>query len=53
MQLLSELHQSGRTVVVVTHDARMTQFATHTIHLLDGRIVDEKAFQAATSISLN
>lgn len=53
MQLLSELHHSGRTVVVVTHDARMTQFATHTIHLLDGRIVDEKEFQTATSISLN
>lgn len=38
MQLLSDLHQGGRTVVVVTHDARMTQFATHTIHLLDGRV---------------
>ena len=41
MHLLSNLHQSGRTVVVVTHDARMTQVATHVVHLLDGRIVDE------------
>jgi putative ABC transport system ATP-binding protein len=41
MQLLSSLHRSGRTVVVVTHDARMTQVATHVVHLLDGRIVDE------------
>jgi putative ABC transport system ATP-binding protein len=40
MQLLSSLHQSGRTVMVVTHDARMTQVATHVVHLLDGRIVD-------------
>jgi len=40
MQLLSELHMSGRTVVVVTHDGRMTQFSTHTIALLDGRVVD-------------
>jgi putative ABC transport system ATP-binding protein len=40
MQLLSELHKSGRTVVVVTHDARMTQFSTHTIELLDGRVVN-------------
>jgi putative ABC transport system ATP-binding protein len=40
MHLLSNLHQSGRTVVVVTHDARMTQVATHVVHLLDGRIVD-------------
>lgn len=38
MELLSGLHRSGRTVVVVTHDNRMTQFATHTVQLLDGRI---------------
>jgi putative ABC transport system ATP-binding protein len=40
MQVLSNLHQSGRTVVVVTHDARMTQVATHVVELLDGRIVN-------------
>jgi len=43
MQLLSELHQSGRTVLVVTHDARMTQVATRTVNLLDGKIVDGAA----------
>ncbi len=41
MQLLSELHQSGRTVIVVTHDPRMAQVATRIVHLLDGRIVDD------------
>ena len=40
MQLLSDLHRSGRTVIVVTHDERMTQFATHTVGLLDGKIVN-------------
>ncbi len=40
MQLLSDLHQSGKSVVVVTHDARMTQFATQTVQLLDGRIIN-------------
>jgi len=40
MHLLSELHQSGRTVIVVTHDVRMTEVATHVVHLLDGKIVD-------------
>lgn len=50
MQLLSDLHKSGRTVVVVTHDARMTHFATHTVHLLDGRIVDEAAYIAETAL---
>jgi putative ABC transport system ATP-binding protein len=39
MQLLSDLHSSGRTVLVVTHDTRMSQFATRLVHLLDGRVV--------------
>lgn len=47
MELLSELHRSGRTVIVVTHDARMTQFATHTVSLLDGQIVEENALKQA------
>lgn len=47
MQLLSDLHKSGRTVLVVTHDPRMTQFATHKIFLLDGRIVSEEEYQSA------
>jgi putative ABC transport system ATP-binding protein len=50
MQLLSELHQGGRTVVVVTHDPRMRHFATNTVHLLDGKIVDEAAYEAASVV---
>jgi putative ABC transport system ATP-binding protein len=48
MQLLSELHRSGRTVLVVTHDPRMTRFATHKIFLLDGHVVDENEYRSAT-----
>ena len=47
MQVLADLHQSGRTVLVVTHDPRMTRFATHKIFLLDGRVVDEADYQSA------
>jgi putative ABC transport system ATP-binding protein len=47
MQLLSDLHNSGRTVLVVTHDPRMTRFATHKIFLLDGRSVSETEYQSA------
>ena len=47
MQLLSDLHTSGRTVLVVTHDPRMTRFATHKIFLLDGRSVSEAEYQSA------
>jgi putative ABC transport system ATP-binding protein len=47
MQMLSELHRAGRTVLVVTHDPRMTRFATHKIFLLDGHVVNEDEYQSA------
>ncbi len=50
MQLLSELHQQGRTVMVVTHDPRMLRFATHTIYLLDGRVVSREEFEKASAL---
>jgi putative ABC transport system ATP-binding protein len=50
MQLLSELHGQGRTVLVVTHDPRMSAYATNTVYMLDGRIVTDEAYQQATSV---
>ena len=41
MQLLSDLHQNGATICLVTHDPRYSRFADHTIHLFDGKIVGE------------
>ncbi len=49
MQLLSELHNAGHTVVVVTHDPRMHHFATSKVYLLDGKVVSEAEFQAAST----
>jgi putative ABC transport system ATP-binding protein len=49
MQALSELHLSGRTVVVVTHDSRMERFATHFVHLLDGKSVDKTELEKLPS----
>jgi putative ABC transport system ATP-binding protein len=40
MELLSELHAGGSTIVSVTHDPRFARRAARTIHLLDGRIAD-------------
>lgn len=48
MRLLAALHQAGRTVVVVTHDPRMARFATHRLYLLDGHVVDEEQYRAAS-----
>lgn len=53
VQTLSALHESGRTVVVVTHDARMTQFASNVIYLLDGMIVSEAEYLEASKYQLS
>ncbi|NSW51130.1 MAG: ABC transporter ATP-binding protein [Anaerolineae bacterium] len=52
MRMLHEYYQQGKTVVVVSHDERMKQFATHVIYLLDGKIVTEQEFQNASSFAL-
>ena len=51
MQLLSELHRSGHSVLVVTHDTRMKQFSTRHMYLLDGKIVSEAEYNAASLLS--
>ena len=38
MELLRQLHQSGATVCMVTHDPRYVDYATRTIHLFDGKV---------------
>jgi putative ABC transport system ATP-binding protein len=42
MDLLRELHRSGTTICMVTHDPRFSRYADRTIHLFDGRVVDEQ-----------
>src|SRR5687768_7824931 len=41
MELLQELHRGGATVCMVTHDPRYALHAQRTIHLFDGRVVEE------------
>jgi putative ABC transport system ATP-binding protein len=43
MDLLSDLHKQGATVCMVTHDPRYARFADRTVHLFDGRVVEETA----------
>jgi len=42
MDLLKELHRTGATICMVTHDPRYALFADRSIHLFDGRIVEER-----------
>src|ERR1017187_6227019 len=46
MDLMRELHQGGATICMVTHDPRYSEFADRTIHLFDGRIVEESVESA-------
>ena len=41
MELLAELHRDGATICMVTHDERYAAHAARTIHLFDGRVVEE------------
>ena len=41
MSLLRELHREGSTICMVTHDPRFARHADRTVHLFDGRIVEE------------
>ncbi len=43
MELLSELHQSGTTIVMVTHDPRLIPYATRVVEILDGKIVNDSS----------
>lgn len=43
MGLLKDLHRNGATICMVTHDPRYAAFADRTIHMFDGRIVEEVA----------
>jgi len=47
MELLRDLHRNGSTICMVTHDPRFARHADRTIHLFDGRVVDENVEAAA------
>jgi putative ABC transport system ATP-binding protein len=49
MDLLRELHRAGATICMVTHDPRFTRYAERTVHLFDGRVVEESAEGTAAS----
>jgi putative ABC transport system ATP-binding protein len=48
MDLLRELHQSGATICMVTHDPRYARHAQCNIHLFDGRVVAQPFEMAAS-----
>ena len=43
MKLLTNLHEAGSTICMVTHDQRYAGQASREIHLFDGRVIDQPA----------
>lgn len=43
MDLLGQLHKSGSTICMVTHDQRYVSHASKAVHLFDGRVAEEMA----------
>jgi putative ABC transport system ATP-binding protein len=41
MDLLHQLHSEGATICMVTHDPRYEDFAERSVHLFDGRVVED------------
>lgn len=42
LALFEGLHKEGRTVVLVTHDRRVAEYASRILHMQDGRILKEE-----------
>jgi putative ABC transport system ATP-binding protein len=51
MDLLRDLHRSGATICMVTHDPRYARTADRVVRLFDGRIVEETRGAAMSAIT--
>jgi putative ABC transport system ATP-binding protein len=43
MELLGELHSTGATICMVTHDPRYADYSDRKVHLFDGQVVEEQS----------
>jgi len=48
LRILGDLNDRGHTLLVVTHDPRLAEFAHRIVHMQDGRMIDEEAGGRAT-----
>jgi ABC-type lipoprotein export system ATPase subunit len=52
LRLFEDLHESGQTLIIVTHDSRIAATADRLISMRDGAFVDETRLTGGTSGSL-
>jgi putative ABC transport system ATP-binding protein len=50
MTLMRELNREGATICMVTHDPRYAKHADRTVHLFDGRVVEEERIPAVEAM---
>ena len=50
MEILKELHRSGRTVIIITHDEEIASQAHRVIRILDGRIEEDYCNRSCTKL---
>jgi putative ABC transport system ATP-binding protein len=51
LDLLTELHREGGTIVMVTHDPRSAEQAQRQISLFDGKVVDDRRTRVTTAVA--
>jgi putative ABC transport system ATP-binding protein len=42
MELLSEIHKMGNTIIFVTHNPELTKYATRVVYMRDGMIIEDE-----------
>jgi putative ABC transport system ATP-binding protein len=47
LALFDALHEEGRTIVLITHEADIAAHAQRTVHVFDGRVLDESPMTGA------
>ncbi len=48
MQLLSDMHQEGHTILMVTHNPELTRYSSRVIYMRDGSIIDDETTDVGT-----
>ncbi len=45
MKLLTDLHESGTTIIMVTHSPAYADYSQRVVHLFDGHVVTENLME--------